>query len=54
MPIPNERYIVTSSGHPQEGTVTDHERLVVVLLRRDVRAGTMSHTEADCADTERR
>jgi hypothetical protein len=25
MPIPNERYIVTSSGHSQEGTVTDHE-----------------------------
>ena len=25
MPIPNERHIVTSSGHSQEGTVTDDE-----------------------------
>jgi len=25
MPIPNERNIVTSSGHSQEGTVTDDE-----------------------------
>ena len=25
MPIPNEREIVTSSGHSQEGTVTDDE-----------------------------
>lgn len=25
MPVPNERHIVTSSGHSQEGTVTDDE-----------------------------
>jgi hypothetical protein len=52
MPIPNERHIVTSSGHSQEGTVTDDEldglraklaaRQAVCWLRLEDAAGELS------------